>query len=689
MSSKANFIDDAILWTCLDDDIDDDALVEAFRNLIPKRSAQEGNLSLFSSAYMIFNRRICILQCLLQNMLQINSKTFPSETTRCQPISVSHRDISRLFRMMISLSDVYIIKVCREHDKVLHGDDIGTFLSTHYKLLLAVFSNATKDTPTKLELQCNIFRRERSSHPSESASGGGNSISWFKNVMESCAKICDTNFTASQMSETSSSSHPNSWTILSKTFATYLNDCKDTSISCHIIDLISILYINSEWSYGTLAKITKGSLYSVYITSAGKVKNPPYTLIKLNSVLREASTNKEECFDSDRDSFVNDSFTNMIQASKMLMKAKDSFTSAFVHHILAHWSALILDGTSQIKFHTELVESLENFFNRRSTQNINSYTRKMQILAGLNEKSHSSLFEILLLMINASLSLSKPRRVKKRTSTDKFAGTSPYGEIIGFMEMHCRLLSMFQTNRINFPTSFIRTIVRSSSNIIKICEYQLRQCVQWRNLQPSRISTGDFAAAELLQPLVDSVASHCIGGIISFCNTMKVQLNGRKKTFDRSYQHTRAIAGLQYRCEGIKETLHDICQSQNLDLPKDFTLMHDTTVIAKFDVDNPVAKKKQRTLEELCPQKTISIRGSVNKAPNSPSVLELLPESDVTMDMLDASIALQFNLQSDSEDSDRCNVESVIDNDSMQESDAGNDGDDEDDSFGVIGNWLL
>ena len=507
-------------------------------------------------------------------------------------------------------------------------------------------------------------------------------------IVQSCASISSANFATATKEGTLSSTHSFSTEILREIFANHLNDCKDASISCHVIDLVTILLLNTECSRGALTKITQGVLHSVYTMSDGKVQNPPYALIKLNSILIDASTDENECLDSARASFVNETFTNLIQTSKALLKAKDSFTSCFIHRILAHWSALILDGTSCLQFHTELVEAIDSLLSRRSTRPINSSPRKRSILTGLNEKSHASLFELLLLMTNASLSLSKPRRVhKRRSSTDYFAETSPYGEVIGFMEVYGKLLLMFQTKRINFPRHFIRTIVRSSSQTIRISDYQLRQCVQWRSSQPSQIRPGmDCAAVELLQPLVESVASHCVGGIISFCNTMKVQQNGRKRSFDSSYKDTKAIAGLQYRCEGIKETLQGICQSQKLVLPKDFTSTRITTLMnISSDVDS-LAKKKQRLHKEHSPQRTTRSRGAMNIALKSPSVLELLPDTDVTMDMINTSITGESNLQSDSEDSELNNVESENDNDSIHDSD-NDDVMDDDDSFGVIGNW--
>ncbi len=115
MSSKANGIDDTILWTCLDDDIDDEALVKDMQSHSPRVSAQEENSSHCPRISMILRLRRSILECLLKNVLQMNSKSssaslmMPFELTRPRQYSVSLRGISRLFRMTISLLDIHVI----------------------------------------------------------------------------------------------------------------------------------------------------------------------------------------------------------------------------------------------------------------------------------------------------------------------------------------------------------------------------------------------------------------------------------------------------------------------------------------------------------------------------------------------------------------------------------------------------
>ncbi len=579
-----------------------------------------------------------------------------------------------------------MLKGGQDHDR---SSCAGPLLSLHYKLLLAVFSISAKESLTNSSFKHNIFRGERTKQPSEQTNCSDCS-SLFADIIKHCATYRGINFTTPKKDGSSSSAHSKPTEALIENFIQLLNDCLDASISCHILDLLSILFFNMEWSRGDLAKVTQGTLHSVYTTSAGNIHHLPYALVKVNSILTEGSSDKEGNHDRARVSLMNEAFTNLIETSNGNLKAKDSFTATFVHHILAHWSVLILDGTSQTHFLTELLESLDVFLTRRSTQHINSSPIKRQALSGLNEKSYACLFELLLYMTNASLSLSHPRRVKKkRASCDYLADKGAYGEIIGLVDFYTKLLSIFQINRICFPSRFIRTLVKNSSLLIRLSDYKLRQCVQWRNSQPSQIGMGmDCAAVELLQPLVDSVAACCIGSIISFCDRMKVQQDGRISSFASSYKHTRAITGLLYRAEGITETLRGICQSQNLIFPKDFTSTHDTSIINQSsDVNYPATKKRKRMQNEVSLKRMVRSRDPMNKMLTSPSILEVLPESDLTMQMLNDSINRKSTIQSGSEDSEQNDSDSEVDDDSIRVSVDNADDDDDDDSFGVIGNW--
>ena len=549
---------------------------------------------------------------------------------------------------------------------------------------MAVFSATTKDIPLRSPLKHNIFshgKRKLSTTPKEDASNASYESS-LAAIVERCADSLPSMHTNGVNSASleeglcSSSTLSTPAGAVREAFLQQLQDCNDASISCHVIDLLSILFIHMESSRGFLAKITSDALHSVYTMCVGKA-NLPYTFFKLNSILSEsAATNEQD--ETERTLMVKDSFSLLIQTSNALLKAKDSFTSAFAHHLLAHWSALILEGASQLHCLSEMVDTLGAFLLsnafRRSRKQTSPSSKRNMALPGLNERTHTTLFELLLHMINTSFSLARPRRGNKKKRTSK---EGPYRAIIWPMEVYTKLLSIFQSNHVFFPQRFILTAIKSSLLMIRLSDYQLRQCVQWRNSQPTQMGIGfDYAAVELLQPLVDGFAL-CVGSIISFCSTMKAQTDSTssRRGLDSSYKHAKAIAGLLYRCEGIKETIQSICTSQNLSFPQQRD-MESSASIRK----HTIKKKRKRANRELSPPRKIRPRGSSEKALASPSVLEMLPAGNHHQrnGMRDENVRLESDSDElDSKDEDDDNLS----DDPMRGSD------DEDDSFGVIGDW--
>ena len=426
-----------------------------------------------------------------------------------------------------------------------------------------------------------------------------------------------------------------------------------------------------------LSKIASDALHQVYILSVSK-PNLPYTFFKLHSIM----TTENDKHTSDLASSVKESFLPLMRTSTMLLKTKDLSSLAFVHHILMNWSALILEGSSQHDCLREMVQALDNFLStsfQRWKQNSSPRLFKKNSLPGLNGKTYTALFELLLHMISASFALSKPHRIKKSRPSNAHKKGGPYGEVIWPLEIYGKLLSTYQSNHIFFPQRFVFTAIKSSSLMIQLTEHQLQQCVQWRNSQRPQGIGIDSAAAYLLQPLINSVASH-IGSMNSLSHELKVQLKRGS-----NYKHTKAIAGLLYKCEGVKETLQGICQTQSLHYPNDFTPLQATRASPKrkwdgSKNDNSAGRKKQKGNTKMSPKRNTRSHNKTKNNLASPSVLELLPELDQSKDIRHDSLDNIFYENIDSEGS-----EQDVDNSDANESLESND----DDSFGVVGDWAV
>lgn len=105
LSSEANTIGSSILWSCLDDDVDDAILLETFKGIKPKDSTEKGTSSSISREARILRLRTNILRRLQHNI--INNKTglpvSDSEGQQQHYGVVSLHGISRVFRMALSL----------------------------------------------------------------------------------------------------------------------------------------------------------------------------------------------------------------------------------------------------------------------------------------------------------------------------------------------------------------------------------------------------------------------------------------------------------------------------------------------------------------------------------------------------------------------------------------------------------
>ena len=432
-----------------------------------------------------------------------------------------------------------------------------------------------------------------------------------------------------------------------------------------------------------MEEVTRKTLNTIYTLRDCGV-NLPYAFFKIIRAIMDLT---KEDFGDDRVLLMRESFSSLFRTTNRLQKTKDSYVSTFIHQLLAHWSALILNGTSQFNYLFNMMQSLEAVLvtiRRKSKCSSNKPPVKKRAVPGLNEKTYTSLFELLLQMVASSLSVSKPHKCKNNRHSHNMhrMENGPYNEVIQQLEVFSKLLSFYQFNRDFFPPRLFFSVVKSSLFLIKLCDNQLRHCVQWRTSQHVLSQIGkekDFAAVGFLQPLVDCVASHCIGGIVSLCHAVK-RPTAAKKTheitnrtvIECSYKHAKAAAGLLYRCEGIKETLQTICQSHHLILPmnlftslNDFNCGYSGTAKRKFNralCSDDVVKKRhcrQRVYNHL--HKHSWFLGSSGKT------LEKLTEFNSNETNLASSDSEEYPFHFEDDNS----VSSSED----------------DDSFGAIGNW--
>ena len=618
MGSRMNRFSSPILWSCMLDEVDDAFLIEAMTKNVTMDAIS------LSRWQHITTFRIHVIRHLQQCLGDTNAPTFDEATLR---------GLSRVFQLLMSLTPSLSCDFSEDTK-----EDSGVYLAALYKIMLTAFSVSVTSTSAGrtiihhalMDIKTNRRHNKAIKHDVHK-----NNNMRLGDLVRRCAA-------ASTDSSCSATEFTSSVTKLKDCLLQQFEKCEDASFSCYIIDLLSILVVTSiESSQSSMADITWKALHSVYHSSSSNVAHLPFMLIEINLIIAEL-TKSEQC-DAERVTVVKYAFSHLLRLSSTLMESKDFHAKAFYHSLLAHFSSLLIGFVSQSQCLSDIYAALEATIAFAVEGGPKRSPSKS--LPGLNEKNLPSIFELLLCMNALSLSLAKPCSSKKHRPLNADKTQGPYCEIMWPIKLFGKLLMLFKAHHRSFARRVFLNVVKISLFMIKLCDYQLQYCVDWRSSQTGSLAgmgSQDYAAAQLLQPLIDCVGSACVCDITSFCRTMKRELS------ESNYKNTKSIAGLIYRCQGIKETLQIVCQSQRLRIPKKIDTSGALSDEKEDFVDTEPDKKRRRTLS---PQKS----SANSRSPPSRSVLEQLQPS------------------SDSEESNMSEGNSFANSD--------------DDSFGAVGDW--
>ena len=135
LTSDINNIDNSVLWSCIDDDMNDAILLEGLgKSLCEEEDSEQSPAAAAASlrASRIIRHRTHILTYLQQNILQLLNNNsvrlpMPYSEEKCQAYSnnvLSLRGIARVFRMTVSIS-TYL----DGSNKVRRTDDMFTSFS--------------------------------------------------------------------------------------------------------------------------------------------------------------------------------------------------------------------------------------------------------------------------------------------------------------------------------------------------------------------------------------------------------------------------------------------------------------------------------------------------------------------------------------------------------------------------------
>ena len=631
LESRVCHISFSTLWNCLlEDNEHGDKQWEA---ILYEAAIDEGSSS-SNEAYHAIHMRLDILWGLQQ---QYKSGTLDSNDTENTMLSL--RGIPRVYKTAMALSS-YTDKL----DKVRHHTNIPVdnqrrshisilpnllflvqslsgsarqsvieFVSCHFSLLLAAFSSYTKDLAVHLHVNDDIIASRRKKRvPTLESHSNDNNVSRLSDLITKCShgSCTDNNVDVSSIDTVLE--------ILKEQLLIELEKTEDYSMTCQLVDLLAMLTMHFDHNKACkcIVDATKEALGSVYSSNHANV-DLPYLLFKIDHTVR--NTNDA------RLSVAKIPFSRLLQSANTLIKTKDSSTSAFIHHLLSHWSALVLCGSSQYRFLAETSQAVGDviaFSCHTDSKQSDGRARISNQLPMLNKKMCIPVFELLMQMITASLSLAHPIRIRKVNQDPSQNENTPYEEIISLLVAFDKMLRLFRAHRLHFNQRVFFGITKASLLVIKLGIYQLQDCVNWRTSQPLSLNNldgnDDPAAASLLQPLLDALSANCIGSISSFCRDYSVMTPHSRNGL--SYKHSRAIATLRFKCKGLKDLIINTCKAHGFEVPKvtqlhngnkDSFVKHDDSMKRSLDTPSQTNKRHRNDSSSVLEQ--------LNTIPNAPT----------------------------------------------------------------------
>eukprot|EP00956_Cyclotella_meneghiniana_P012756 scaffold18151_cov24-Cyclotella_meneghiniana.AAC.1 len=431
LESRVCHISFSTLWNCLlEDNEPGDRQWEA---ILYEAAIDEGSSSSNEAHYAI-HMRFDILWGLQQ---QYKSCTLDSNDTENTILSL--RGIPRVYKTALALSS-YTNKL----DKSLSGSarqSIIEFVSCHFSLLLAAFSSYTKDLAVQLHVNDDIIAsRKKKKVPTLESHSNDNNVSRLSDLITKCShgSCTDDNVDVSSIDTVLE--------ILKGQLLNELEKTKDYSMTCQLVDLLAMLTMHFDHNKACkcIVDATKEALGSVYSSSHANV-DLPYLLFKIDHTVRNTNNS--------RLSIAKIPFSRLLQSANTLIKTKDSSTSAFIHHLLSHWSTLVICGSSQYRFLAETSQAVGDVIAFSCHTDSKQSDRRARIsnqLPMLNKKMCIPVFELLMQMITASLSLAHPIRIRKVNQDPSQNESTPYDEIISLFVAFDKMLRLFRAHRLHF-----------------------------------------------------------------------------------------------------------------------------------------------------------------------------------------------------------------------------------------------
>jgi hypothetical protein len=355
-------------------------------------------------------------------------------------------------------------------------------------------------------------------------------------------------------------------------FSEYLRVSENAIVANHILEILSILAMNSEVDLKReLTEISWISLHTVYVPTddiAASDDSLPYALaLTAQRFSLKARARPRLVLKHVLDSTVG-KVNNRGRASG---KGFDHPR----HGLLRHWG-LLTDSTMSVDMlvcHLSSLASELGLFleslgtavgdvsdseEKKSDDGKNPKAPRSPLLPGLEAATFPDYFEVVLNMVVGATATVEPG-IK---SANCVAECGPYLHLDELFCLFRCLIDLYAKRFLIFPRKSASIVLRGSREMLSAAVAQLQQAVDWRNAQPllsaadKEAGQQDPGAIEFLQKLIDVVASHTVGSILSLCDFWQTDKQGSV--------HLSKSTSLRFSAEKAATSIKDISASHNL-----------------------------------------------------------------------------------------------------------------------------
>ena len=251
----------------------------------------------------------------------------------------------------------------------------------------------------------------------------------------------------------------------------------------------------------------------------------------------------------------------------------------FRHHLCVHWAHAIYTGSNYCREYYMYLESLQHLVSRLASEVLfgveHGEDSSSHPIQSMDIRTIPLALELLLSMCTASFAISLCSQYDNvnmlSKHSEKPTSSSSLHEVIHdqidasthFVKVFVAAIELYTSNIKLFPERLLGPTIKTTTHMVKSFDMQIETYFVWNrdNANHLRKKGVNNRLLNGFQSMFDNIQK-CANLIIDFCNTVPHDTEHNELN-DASLKTRKAIASLEFRCEDILSSLHDVNGSHN------------------------------------------------------------------------------------------------------------------------------